>query len=321
MGSLAALPMSSTWLTGMVSIVEAAAGLGDRALAAEAYRLLLPYAGLPAMPSLAVSCLGSVERALGLAALTEDRVDAAIEHLERAIADNERLDHRPMAVISRADLALALRRRDTAADRRRAAELIAVAAAEADRLEMPVRAAAWRAMAGPVDRVHMHRLHRQWELAWAGRTVVVTDMVGMRHLAELLARPGVSIPALHLAGDAAAPGIEPSRQPVLDAAARHAYRARAQRLVTELAEARARDQPRRVAELEREADAIADELGRATGVGGRTREFHGPAERARTAVRKAIKRAVETVADAEPGIGAELRATVSTGYLCSYTPS
>ena len=55
MSSLAALPMSSTWLTGMVSIVEAATGLGDRALAAEAYRMLLPYAGLPATPSLAVS--------------------------------------------------------------------------------------------------------------------------------------------------------------------------------------------------------------------------------------------------------------------------
>ena len=54
---LAALPRSSTWLTGIVNIVEAAASLGDAELAREAYSLLEPYADRPAMPSLAVDLL------------------------------------------------------------------------------------------------------------------------------------------------------------------------------------------------------------------------------------------------------------------------
>ena len=72
--------------------------------------------------------------------------------------------------------------------------------------------------------------------------------------------------------------------------------------------------------LEREADALAEELGRFYGALGRTRDFPAPAERARTAVRKAIARAVAAVAAADPAIGAELRATVTTGYSCCYTP-
>jgi hypothetical protein len=45
------------------------------------------------------------------------------------------------------------------------------------------------------------------------------------------------------------------------------------------------------------------------------------AERARVAVRKAITRAIEAIADADPAIAAELRATVQTGYACRYLPS
>jgi hypothetical protein len=63
-GGLAALPRSSTWLPGMVAIVEVAAVLRDVAVAEEAYELLRPFSDLPVMPSLAVVCLGSTERAL-----------------------------------------------------------------------------------------------------------------------------------------------------------------------------------------------------------------------------------------------------------------
>ena len=140
----------------------------------------------------------------------------------------------------------------------------------------------------------------------------------MRHLARLLARPGQEVPALELAADAASLA-GPDRQPVLDGRARRAYADRARRLVAELADARERADRGRVAVLEREADALADELGRSTGLG-RTRDFPDPAERARTAVRKAIKRAVAAVTAADPAIGAELRATVTTGSACAYTP-
>ena len=317
-GGLAALPLSSTWLVGMLAVVEAAAALGDARVAAEAYELLRPYADLPMTASVAVSCFGSTERALGLAALTAGRPDAAVRHLDRAVAANARLGHRPMTAVSRADLAVALRRRGAPGDRDRAAALLAAAAAEADGLDLPVRARAWRALGAAGDPVRARREQRHWVVSWGDRRAVVEDLVGMRHLARLLARPGQEVPALELAADAdslAGPG----RQPVLDGRARRAYADRARRLVAELADARERADRGRVAVLEREADALADELGRSTGLG-RTRDFPDPAERARTAVRKAIKRAVAAVTAADPAIGAELRATVTTGSACAYTP-
>ena len=105
---LAALPRSSTWLTGIVNIVEAAAPLGDADLAVEAYALLEPYADRPVMPSLAVTCFGVVERALGLAALTFGDAEFAVTRLERAVEGNIRLGNRPLTAMSRADLAEAL---------------------------------------------------------------------------------------------------------------------------------------------------------------------------------------------------------------------
>jgi hypothetical protein len=62
--------------------------------------LLLPFAARPIMPSLAVSCFGSVEWALGLASSTMGDTEAAVRHVERAVQANRRLRHAPMAVIA-----------------------------------------------------------------------------------------------------------------------------------------------------------------------------------------------------------------------------
>ena len=151
-GGLAELPLSSTWLTGMLAVVEAAAALGDAAVAREAYELLLPYADLPVMPSVAVACFGSTHRPLGLAALACGRLDTAVDHLDRAVAANTRLGHRPMTACCRADLAVALLRRNRLGDRQRARELLGRAAAEAETMEMPVQAGRWRALAAGTPR-------------------------------------------------------------------------------------------------------------------------------------------------------------------------
>src|SRR5262249_30346409 len=62
---LAALPVSSTWLTGMFAIAECAVVMADAALAREAYDQLWPFAELPIMPSLAVTCFGRSSARLG----------------------------------------------------------------------------------------------------------------------------------------------------------------------------------------------------------------------------------------------------------------
>ncbi|HEY3139812.1 MAG TPA: AAA family ATPase [Acidimicrobiales bacterium] len=142
---LAALPLSATWLTGMMAIVEVAVQLGDEKVAREAYDLLLPYADLPVLTAVAILCFGSTERTLGVAALTFGDVDRAIEHLDRAVVANRRLGHRPLAVMSQGALATALGRRGQPRDRARAAALLDQAIAEAESMDLPVRAEGWRA--------------------------------------------------------------------------------------------------------------------------------------------------------------------------------
>lgn len=213
-GGLAALPQSSTWLAGMLAISDAAVTLGDLDLARQAYALLQRFAHLAVMPSLAISCFGSVERPLGVLALALGDVDGAVRHLERAVAANQRLDNQPLVAWSRADLAAALRHRGALGDRARAEELLAEAVRAARSMGMTARANAWASTAGWSEhdgRGVFRRAGRKWLVSLAGREVVLEDRVGMGYLAHLLARSGVEISAVTLVGgdaDGAPSGAE-----------------------------------------------------------------------------------------------------------------
>jgi hypothetical protein len=77
----------------------------------------------------------------------------------------------------------------------------------------------------------------------------------------------------------------------------------------------------RAARLRIELDALTDELTRMVRPGGRSRAFAGPQERARTAVQKAIRRALDRIATDAPVLADGLRATVRTGTECSFEPA
>ena len=337
-GGLAALPRSSSWLAGMTTIAEVAALLGDAGVARQAYDLLTPFADLPVMPSLAVVCLGSTERALGLAALAFDDHDGAVCHLERAIVANERLGNRPLATMTRADLAHALVRRARGDDHARVRSLLRQAAGEAEAMGMTVRAETWRAEleaaarapattgtmravraagAGGADcRGSIRREGRGWCVEVGNRRVLVADLVGMGYLAELVGHPGQPISALVLAGAGEANGGSPHE--LLDRHARQAYTARARELTAELAEAEADNDLARAEHLRIELDALVEQLETAIGLGGRPRTFARESERARTAVRKAIRRAIDEIDAADPFVAEPLRTGVTTGAVCSY---
>jgi len=206
-------------------------------------------------------------------------------------------------------------------------EAVAGTLTAAERLDVHARAAQRERVLALPDRASIDtvpltidREQDKWVLGFRGRRVVVGDLAGMRYLARLIARPGTSIPALELAG-APARVPEPSRQAVLDDQARAAYATRARELAAEVAEARAHTDVARAERLESEIEALTRELEDATGLAGRPRHFVVPAERARTSVRKAIKRALDAIAAADAGLAAQLRAAVTTGYHCSYNPA
>jgi hypothetical protein len=174
----------------------------------------------------------------------------------------------------------------------------------------------------PARRVRRGLIRRdgtRWVVALDGQRVRVGDLIGMGYLAELLIRPGRPIPALTLAGLGAATR-EQAPHELLDDEARAAYTARAQELSIDLAEAEADNDLIRAETLRIEVDALVEQVASAAGLSGRPRTFTDDAERARTAVRKAIKRAVDVIDDANPAIADLLRTSVSTGATCVYTP-
>jgi hypothetical protein len=268
-----------------------------------------------------VTCFGSAERILGLACLVDGDAERAVTHLSRAVAANRLIGNRPVTAITMADLATALLRRRAPGDHERATDLLSTARAEAQDMGMGARAAALAERLATLTEVSatIQQTGRHWILTAGADSAVVPDRIGVRYLAQLLTNPSRPISALHLAGTSADLAA-PAPQPVLDRQARAAYRRRIADLAEQATAAEATGDEVAAKRLRGERDAVLDELRRTTGKGGRSRDFADAAERARTAVRKAIKRAINEIADAEPAVAALLHDTVVTGTTCCYTP-
>jgi len=96
----------------------------DRALAAELYEMLLPYAHLLAFHDLLRTFAGSVSGELGELALVLGRHDAAVAHYEAALAGERAVGARAAEISSLVGLARALRERGAAGDEARAEALL-----------------------------------------------------------------------------------------------------------------------------------------------------------------------------------------------------
>jgi hypothetical protein len=318
---LGRLPRSSSWLGTMNGVVEAAHLLGDAAVADRAYELLRPYAGLPMLGSLGVTCFGSVHQALGVASLTSGHLDRAIDHLRAAVQHNLALAHWPAVLTARQRLAQAYQRRRQPADADAAREELETAAGEAAALGLPNPGEGARGSSGPTaPYAQCRRAGRKWRLAWRDRSVLMEDSIGMAHLAVLVANPRQEILAADLAAGLAALGAAGgSAHPVLDEAAVAEYRNRLKRLDAELGQREAGGEADGGA-AQAEREWLVAQLAGAAGFGGRVRSFPDQGERARVAVGKAIRRALARIAEADPILGDHLRQTVHTGVRCSYWP-
>lgn len=340
--SLAALPRSSSWLVTMAGVIETARLLDEPEIAAEAYDLLLPYAGLPMVGSLGVTCFGSVHYALGVASLGTGHLDRAVDHLTAAVRHNLALAHWPALTSSRRRLAEALRRRGQAGDEEAAEHVDGLAAAEA-RVHgagppEPVRAAGTGGPGGPDSRfAACARAGRKWRLTLGERSVLMDDSIGLRHLAVLVANPRREIPAAELVAGLAALSGQASQadaagessplarhggppQAVLDDAAVAGYRRRLGQLDAEITRLEAAGRAERAGLARAERDWLSAQLASAAGLGGRIRSFPDEPERARVAAGKAIRRALAKIAQADPVIGQHLHQSVHTGVRCSYWP-
>jgi hypothetical protein len=141
---------------------------------------------------------------------------------------------------------------------------------------------------------------------------------GMQYLARLVDHPGVEIHVLDLAGSSDADRGDPGE--LLDGRAFSAYRARVESLRDVIEESEARGDADRAEHAREELEALARELGRASAPGGRTKRGESAVDRARSAVTRRVKDALDRIAEQDPELGVWLRRAVSTGNHCSFNP-
>jgi DNA-binding SARP family transcriptional activator/DNA polymerase III delta prime subunit len=103
-----ALAFDANWPSAMGESAAAVALLGDRHLAAPLYDLIVPYARRPLTAGRAIVSYGAADRHLGLLATVLGRADAAVAHLEAAVALDAERGMRPWTVHGRLALAAAL---------------------------------------------------------------------------------------------------------------------------------------------------------------------------------------------------------------------
>jgi hypothetical protein len=164
-----------------------------------------------------------------------------------------------------------------------------------------------------------------WTLSYAGATVRMRHAKGLSDLATLLSHPGQPVSAADLiaapdAGGQALAGLRLGADEVLDATARQQIRTRLDDLAEEVAEAEDWADPERAARARAERDTLLHELTTAAGLAGRQRLLGGQGERARKTVTARIRDVISRIERVHPALGSHLRATVTTGTSCAYSP-
>jgi plasmid stabilization system protein ParE len=107
---------------------------------------------------------------------------------------------------------------------------------------------------------------------------------------------------------------------MLDATAKKAYRRRLAELNEDLVKAKELGKVKRATELEDEIEQISRELRQAVGLMGRDRMAASASERARVNVTRAIKSALDRIADHDADAGRFLSRAIRTGTFCCYLP-
>ena len=341
LGALAAagfadLPLDGNLLGTLARLAEAIAVLDAPRFAEPLLPRVAAHADSVVVLATTAGCLGSAARYAGLLAHTLVRHDEAIGHFERALETNERIGAVPQLAHTQHELARTLRARGAARDPERAGALEAAAAATAARLGLvalerrlaardeggrPVAVPGAAAVSAADISPRRARLGRDgdfWTVACEGELTRLKDTKGIGFLVMLLRHPGREFHALDLGG--AGDLRTGDSGEMLDADARRAYKARLRELDEELREAESFNDIGRTARLREEMEMLAGELGRATGLGARSRKAGSDAERARLNVTRAVRKVLRKIEAECPVLGRHLDRAVQTGLFCSYEP-
>lgn len=168
-----------------------------------------------------------------------------------------------------------------------------------------------------------------WTVSCGNLSARLPDAKGLRYLAELVACPGVERHALDLVDRIEGVDAEQNVDrkalggalPCIDAQARASYRRRIEALRNATTEALEHGQLEAAEAAQAELDQLVAQLAQAFGLGGRERPSGSVAERARLNVTRALRAAIERIAEALPEAGKALDRHVKTGLYCGYFPA
>lgn len=294
----------------------------------------------------AAACTMLAERvdAVGSPILTARSVPARVRHLA-AVGDTpmalaliestlDSLD-RARSPLQRVHLLVeSARLRDAAGDRAGATVDARAASATLDGLDVVLPEADRslldrlldRTGPGPRPPATLRRDGKGWVVAHDGREARLRDSKGLRHLAELLAAPGVERHALDLVDRIEGVGDVDRRHlgdagDLLDATARDAYRRRLEALRADIDDAIGGGRLDEAETMQAEHDALVGQLAEAFGLGGRPRRASSAAERARLNVTRALRSAIRQIDEALPAAGASLDRSIRTGGFCVFAPA
>lgn len=177
---------------------------------------------------------------------------------------------------------------------------------------------------GPAHRGTFRRGGPLWFVALGGAEAQVKDLKGLRYLHRLVSEPGREFHVLDMvameSGTLRPAGPEASGLPALDETARAAYRRRLADIEEDIDEATRLHDLGRLARAEADRQYLVNELTRAVGIGQRSRVQGGASERARTAVARMLRYALDELERCHPPAARHFRASVRTGTYCSYRP-
>jgi tetratricopeptide (TPR) repeat protein len=303
---------------------EIAAARGDRSTLEHAatqlrsIALAYPTAMLRAMSLLADArlCLidGDSDGAVTAARAAVAQLDAIGAPFEAAIARTVAADaHTMRGDTEHADL-----------ERRIARDALASFGAElwAERVGGAVAVPPAGDDAGAVSQAVFRRVGDTRTVGWGDSEVAVRDLKGFRYIARLLAEPGREFHAaelVRLEAGTEGGGVDVGL-PVLDDAAKQAYRRRLVDIDEDIADADAANDIARAELARRDREYLVAELRRAVGLGGRDRTVSDDGERARVSVTRSIRYSLERLAEFAPAVASHLQQHVHTGTFCAYEP-
>lgn len=332
-------------LCGPALVADVSWLVGAAQWAEETYRCISRWPNRHVVVGTTACSLGASDRYLGQLATLLGRLDHAEAHFQEAHRIHEELGAPGWLAHGRIDHARLLVARRRSGDLARARVLVAAAretyralgmTAHDDRAAGLLETPSGRAGGATAEAASFSLEGEYWTIDYGGGQVRLRDSKGMRYLARLLASPGRELHALDLVvgeggGEAVSPGAARRQSgldgvgggdagAVLDAKAKAAYKRRLSELQSEIEEATAYHDLGRTDRAQHEVDFLMAELSAAVGLGGRDRKAASDAERARQSVTRAIKSALERIAEAHPTLGDHLRKAVRTGTYSAYVP-